>query len=284
MSINDNLIINNGNNNGNNNTDSDGIKKLTEYLKQTRRQAEIAIETLNNKVIELQQQNDILLQQNEIRTKERDHFYKLSEQFKNENSTKFQLRERDEWKGLLESMQNDRNRINNELMGKNNEIILLKNEIINLKNMIETGVGNNMNVGENSSGSSSSSSSSNEQFVHPQNMSNNNSHHNNTTNSNSSISSSAEMTSVLNQNNNSSSINDNNTTVGSPNPTTTPGTSTGASSTTVVVSAGSRNSSSSGTILSLPSSLVTSFINLLVPYGNGASSANSNIGSIPIVV
>lgn len=36
----------------------EGLQKLTEYLNQTRRQAEAAIDVLNNKIEELRQEND----------------------------------------------------------------------------------------------------------------------------------------------------------------------------------------------------------------------------------
>ena len=37
---------------------ADGLQKLTEYLNQTRRQAETAIDVLNKRIFELQENND----------------------------------------------------------------------------------------------------------------------------------------------------------------------------------------------------------------------------------
>jgi regulator of replication initiation timing len=39
---------------------ADGLQKLTEYLNQTRRQAEAAIDVLNKRIFELQESNDEL--------------------------------------------------------------------------------------------------------------------------------------------------------------------------------------------------------------------------------
>ena len=45
-------------------SESDGLKKLTEYLNQTRRQAETAIDVLNKKIDEMEQENNTCLGMN----------------------------------------------------------------------------------------------------------------------------------------------------------------------------------------------------------------------------
>lgn len=48
---------------------ADGLQKLTEYLNQTRRQAEAAIDVLNKRIFELQESNDeIKLEADRLRT------------------------------------------------------------------------------------------------------------------------------------------------------------------------------------------------------------------------
>lgn len=96
------------------NSESEGLSKLTEYLAQTRRQAEISIDLLNNKIVELEQENDYKLGRINELTGERDYFKKYSEQLKSENSKKWKLQERDDWKSLVESVQKDRARLQDE--------------------------------------------------------------------------------------------------------------------------------------------------------------------------
>ena len=83
---------------------SEGLAKLTEYLHQTRQQAERSIDTLNERVREVEAERDTLRE-------ERDYYYNSCEQLKFENSKKGRLQERDEWKALLESVQIDRKRL-----------------------------------------------------------------------------------------------------------------------------------------------------------------------------
>jgi DNA repair exonuclease SbcCD ATPase subunit len=115
--------------------ESDGLKKLTEYLNQTRRQAEGAIDVLNEKISELENENNILVKMVDRLEGERDHFKEYSEKLKNEHAIKWKLQERDEWRSLVDSVQKDRSRLqdlcNNlelELEQSKEETELLRNE------------------------------------------------------------------------------------------------------------------------------------------------------------
>jgi len=92
-------------------SESDGLKKLTEYLQQTRRQAESAIDVLNEKVSELQHENKLLNQMIEKLEVEREQFKNQTEQLKLENTAKWKFQERDDWKALVDSVQKDRSRL-----------------------------------------------------------------------------------------------------------------------------------------------------------------------------
>lgn len=85
-------------------SESDGLSKLAEYLNQTRRQAEQSIDILNAKISELANESEAI-------SSERDYFRNYSEQLKLENSQKWRLQERDDWKSLVESVQTDRGRL-----------------------------------------------------------------------------------------------------------------------------------------------------------------------------
>ena len=92
----------------------DGLKKLADYLAQTRRQAEVSIDVLNSRVTELTAELDIAKQTAERLQEERDLFHNMSEQLKIENSKKWRLQERDDWKSLVDSVQRDRCRLQDE--------------------------------------------------------------------------------------------------------------------------------------------------------------------------
>jgi hypothetical protein len=71
-----------------------GVKKLTEYLAQTRRQAELAIDNLNTQVATLTTENAALSVALTEATEQRDYYKNLSEQYRTENSKKWRLQER----------------------------------------------------------------------------------------------------------------------------------------------------------------------------------------------
>lgn len=93
---------------------ADGLQKLTEYLNQTRRQAELAIDTLSSKVIALEKESASIRSLLAEAESERDYFKNYSEQLKLENSKKWRLQERDDWKSLVESVQKDRSRLQDD--------------------------------------------------------------------------------------------------------------------------------------------------------------------------
>ena len=95
-------------------TPSDGLQRLSEYLAQTRRQANAAIDILNTKVKELQSTNSELRQRETSLRLERDDYYSQLKLLRAENYTKYQLRERDDWKAVLDNVQKDRNRLFDE--------------------------------------------------------------------------------------------------------------------------------------------------------------------------
>lgn len=106
-----------------------GLAKLTEYLNQTRRQAENSIDILNTRIKELTDENEKL-------SSDREHYRQLSEQMKLENSKKWKLQERDDWKSLVDSVQKDRSRLQEEcarleaqLEQSNAEVKVLEDEI-----------------------------------------------------------------------------------------------------------------------------------------------------------
>ena len=94
---------------------NEAIVRLTEYLNQTRRQAEQSIDHLNNQLQEKQTELDNHQEVVDHVIGERDYYRNLSEQLKLENSKKWRLNERDDWKSLVESIQADRARLNEEV-------------------------------------------------------------------------------------------------------------------------------------------------------------------------
>lgn len=103
-------------------TSGEGLKKLTEYLQQTRRQAEIAIDVLNERISEMQTENETCMDMISKLEKERDYYKDHYETVKIENSTKWKLRERDEWKALVENVQQDRDRLQDVCVGLEAEL------------------------------------------------------------------------------------------------------------------------------------------------------------------
>ena len=110
-------------------SESEGLRKLTEYLNQTRRQAETAIDALNAQVLQLSQDCD----------KYRDecvYYKRCCEQLQQENSKKWRLHERDDWKSLVESVQKDRNRLQDECLKLELEKDQIKNEMTVLQEQL----------------------------------------------------------------------------------------------------------------------------------------------------
>lgn len=91
-----------------------GLKKLADYLAQTRRQAEASIDVLNKRIEELTSELEVSHAAAEHLQSERDYFRNHAEQLKLENSKKWRLQERDDWKSLVDSVQQDRSRLQDE--------------------------------------------------------------------------------------------------------------------------------------------------------------------------
>lgn len=85
-------------------SEKEGLAKLAAYLQQTRKQAELSIDILNTRILSLENESEAI-------SSERDYFRNYSEQLKLENSKKWRLHERDDWKSLVDSVQVDRARL-----------------------------------------------------------------------------------------------------------------------------------------------------------------------------
>ena len=127
-----------------------GLQKLTDYLAQTRRQAELSIDLLSNRVKELEDYSvklETLLNQAK---KEKDIIANELKEERNTSISKYKFKERDDWKALVASVQQDRDRISQEnalleeslLIEKEKsssleqEIIKLNDEVTELNNKI----------------------------------------------------------------------------------------------------------------------------------------------------
>ena len=120
---------------------SDGLHRLTEYLTQTRRQANAAIDILNTRIEELESSNMQLREKEKNLRLERDDFQNQLKLLKAENSTKFQLRERDDWKAVLDSVQKDRQRLSDECETLKSQLDILrsKNERLQKETEVHSG-------------------------------------------------------------------------------------------------------------------------------------------------
>jgi septal ring factor EnvC (AmiA/AmiB activator) len=107
----------------------EGLAKLTEYLAQTRRQAEQSIDVLNERIAQIENEKEEILA-------ERDYFRNYSEQLKLENSKKWRLQERDDWKSLVESVQKDRNRLHEDCVQLEAELEEARRELEELRDEV----------------------------------------------------------------------------------------------------------------------------------------------------
>jgi hypothetical protein len=133
--------------------ESAAILRLTEYLNQTRRQAERSIDHLNQQLKELEEELENNKAVAEHLIGERDYYRNLSEQLKLENSKKWRLNERDDWKSLVESIQADRTALQEEVSRLEAELLNLQmngNSTLagghDQKEYAAAGAGNDMNV------------------------------------------------------------------------------------------------------------------------------------------
>lgn len=125
-------------------SESDGLQKLTAYLNQTRRQAEMAVDALNLQIEDLQKENSLYAQLCKKLEQEKDYYKNLADSAKNGGSIKQTLKERDDWRALIDSVQKDRARLQEEccvlesaLDASNSEVEMLRSEIEKLTVMGE---------------------------------------------------------------------------------------------------------------------------------------------------
>ena len=108
---------------------SEGVNKLVEYLNQTRRQAELSINILNDKIKELTEENQVYQSNIAVLTEENSYYKSLVEQLQNETTNKSRLQERDDWKCLVESIQKDRSRLQDECIRLELKVEELENKL-----------------------------------------------------------------------------------------------------------------------------------------------------------
>lgn len=112
---------------------SEGLLKLTEYLNQTRRQAEQAIDVLNSKIFALTDENTSLRQQIVVIESERNTLRVENDHLRVENPKKWRFQERDDWKALVESVQKDRSRLQEDCVRLENCLEEAKEQISRLE-------------------------------------------------------------------------------------------------------------------------------------------------------
>lgn len=117
--------------------ESEGLQKLTAYLNQTRRQAEAAIDTLNEQIAELKHENELYAQLCKKVEEEKEYFRVLSEQMKQEGTTKQRLQERDDWRSLIDSVQKDRARLQEQCCALESAVESSNQEIEDLRSELE---------------------------------------------------------------------------------------------------------------------------------------------------
>jgi chromosome segregation ATPase len=116
---------------------SDGVLKLTEYLKQTRRQAEIAIDNLNTQLTEVSTENQELRQAVKELEQEKNNYKQQLEQSKQQTSNKNKFKERDDWKYLVDNIQQDRDRLQEETNQLQSFLSTASQQIEELKHELE---------------------------------------------------------------------------------------------------------------------------------------------------
>ncbi|KAJ1397444.1 hypothetical protein B484DRAFT_458698 [Ochromonadaceae sp. CCMP2298] len=110
-------------------SESDGLHKLTQYLNQIRRQAEASIDTLNQQIQELRDENSKCKQDCKTAEAQRDHFKGLAAG----QTTKQRLQERDDWKSLIDSVQKDRSRLQTQCCELEVELEQSRGEVADLE-------------------------------------------------------------------------------------------------------------------------------------------------------
>lgn len=94
--------------------EGEGVQKLVDYLNATRRQAELSINILNEKIDVLSKEKKALEEQLTTERNEKILLRRQLDDLKKENYNKSRLQERDEWKALVDSITRDRARLQEE--------------------------------------------------------------------------------------------------------------------------------------------------------------------------
>ena len=118
-------------------SESEGLQKLTAYLNQTRRQAEAAVDALNVEISRLKQENDAYEAICRELEEEKEQYRLQVEQLKQEGTTKHRLQERDDWRSLIDSVQKDRSRLQEECNTLETALEMAREEITTLQEELE---------------------------------------------------------------------------------------------------------------------------------------------------
>ena len=114
-------------------SESDGLQKLTAYLNQTRRQAEAAVDALNLQITDLKRQNETYELLCKKVEEEKEYYKNQVDHMKLEGTTKHRLQERDDWRSLIDSVQKDRARLQEECIALEATLELANDEISELQ-------------------------------------------------------------------------------------------------------------------------------------------------------
>jgi len=106
-----------------------GLEKLTKYIKEVKEESEAKIMELKQMIIALEAENQILKKQTDEYEKELETAWGMVQQLKTENARKWRVEEREDWKALVSSIQEDRK----SLQEDNERLLLLTDQ---LKKMI----------------------------------------------------------------------------------------------------------------------------------------------------
>lgn len=118
-------------------SESEGLIKLTEYLKQTRRQAEAAIDHLNEQIAILNNDNELKSQKLQDAYDQIRNMKLQMEKMKEDTSMKAVFKERDDWKSLVDSIQKDRARLQEENQALSVDLDFARDQISKLVDQVQ---------------------------------------------------------------------------------------------------------------------------------------------------
>ena len=88
-----------------------GLRLLSEHLAKVKQQSEVAVQALGEKAKVLESENDLLRRQLQACLDELDFRNGQVEQLKMENTKKWRVEERNDWRALVDSVQLDRDEV-----------------------------------------------------------------------------------------------------------------------------------------------------------------------------